>query len=383
MASQNIIFSGESQSAEANPSKVRWLYPKLDLSGNEWRMALLIVGVLWAAVTPTRCLAQVQLPSVNLGETNFEDAFGGPGWLFQEFPEAYVAGELKDSQGRALPGSNRVTTYSTTTHVAFVSEKRVLGGWLSGEVLQPLVDLDVQLANGTSSRIRGLADLTFGAGLQWAPKKIGKGVFAQRFVFDVTLPTGKYSDQRPVNIGNHFVVVNPYYALTYERKKIESSARLHFLWNSANDDPFVGFGIRTMQPGQAFHVNYAISYKVRNNVRLGFNGYWLQQVTDHRISNVDVPYYRERTVGLGPGLQLGGRDIWFRLNGYLETDVRNRPSGVKVTFRISKTLPNGSLTAASDARRSSRHGGISGSENAISWRKGLGGIIPALTHHAP
>lgn len=43
--------------------------------------------------------------------------------------------------------------------MAFVSQKRVLGGWLSGEVLQPLVDLDVQLANGTSSRVRGLADL--------------------------------------------------------------------------------------------------------------------------------------------------------------------------------------------------------------------------------
>jgi len=339
MASQNIIFSGESQSAKASPSTVRWPYRKLDFGGNEWRMALLIVGVLWAAVTPTRCLAQVQLPSVNLGETNFEDAFGGPGWLFQEFPEAYLAGELKDSQGRTLPGSNRVTTYSTTSHVAFVSKKRLVGGWLSGEVLQPLVDLDVQLANGTSSRVRGLSDLTVGAGLQWAPKKIGKGVFAQRFVFDVTLPTGKYSDQRPVNIGNHFVVVNPYYALTYERKKIEFSARLHFLWNSANDDPFVGFGIRTMQPGQAFHVNYATSYEVRKNVRLGFNGYWLQQVTDHRINNVDVPYSRERTVGLGPGLQLGGRDIWLRLNGYLETDVRNRPSGVKVTFRISKALP--------------------------------------------
>ena len=283
-------------------------------------------------------VAQVQLPAVNLGETNFEDAFGGPGWLFQEFPEAYVAGELKDSQGRTLPGSNRVTTYSTTTHAAFVSEKRVLGGWLSGEVLQPLADLDVQLVNGTSSRVRGLADLTIGAGLQWAPKKIGIGVFAQRFVFDVALPTGKYSDQRTVNIGNHFVVVNPYYALTYERKKIEFSARLHYLWNSANDDPVVGFGIRTMQPGQAFHVNYATSYEVRKNVRLGFNGYWLQQVTDHRSNNVDVPYSRERTVGLGPGLQLGGRDVWFRLNGYLETDVRNRPSGVKVTMRISKAI---------------------------------------------
>jgi hypothetical protein len=285
------------------------------------------------------CSAQVQLPTVNLGDTNFEDAFGGPGWLLQEFPEAYIASEFKDSEGKTVPGSNRLTANSTTSYLAFISKKRVLGGWLAGELLQPIVDLDVQLANGNSSRIRGLADPTVGAGLQWAPKKIGDAVFVHRVVLDVDLPAGKYSDRRPVNIGNHFVVVNPYYALTYERKKIEFSARLHYLWNSTNHDPFVGFGIRNMQPGQAFHVNYATSYELWKNVRLGFNGYWLQQLTDDRINGGDVSNSRERTVGLGPGIQLSGREIWFRLNGYVETDVRNRPSGVKVTFRISKAVP--------------------------------------------
>jgi hypothetical protein len=275
-----------------------------------------------------------------LGDTNFEDAFGGPGWLLQEFPDTYFASELKDSQGKAIPGSNRVTSYSTTTYAAFISKQRVLGGWLAGEVLQPLVDVDVQLANGTSSRVRGLADLTIGAGLQWAPKKIGSGVFVHRVVLDVGLPTGKYSDQRSVNIGNHFVVVNPYYALTYERKKLEYSARLHYLWNSTNNDPFVGFGIRNMQPGQAFHVNYAASYELWKDVRLGFNGYWLQQLTDHQIDGRNVRDSKERTIGLGPGIQLGGGTIWFRLNGYIETDVHNRPSGVRVTFRISKTVPS-------------------------------------------
>ncbi len=288
---------------------------------------------------PGPCWAQVQLPAVNLGDTNFEDGFGGRGWLFQEFPDAYIAGELKDSHGRTVLGSNRVTTYSTTTHVVFASKKRVLGGWLLGEVLQPLVDLDVQPANGTSSRVRGFADLTVGPGLQWAPKRIKGGVFVQRLLFDFGLPTGKYSDRRPVNIGNHFVVVDPYYALTYERKKIEFSARFHYLWNSTNNDPFVGFGIRSMQPGQAFHMNYATSYELWKNVRIGFNGYWLQQLTDHRINGSDVPNSRERTVGLGPGIQLGSQTVAFHLNGYVETDVHNRPSGIKVTFRISKALP--------------------------------------------
>lgn len=302
-------------------------------------LRIFFLTAFFAAAAANPAVAQVQLPAVNLGETNFEDGFAAPGWLIEEFPESYVASELRDGQGNAVPGRNRFTTYSTTTHVAYISKKRLLGGSLAGEVLQPLVDVDVQLANGTSSRVRGFGDLSFGPGLQWAPKKIGNGVFVHRLVFDVTVPTGAYSDRRPVNIGNHFVVVNPYYALTYERKKIEFSARLHYLWNSANNDPFAGFGIRNMQPGEAFHVNYATSYELFKNVRLGFNGYWLQQLTSHEINGVAVPNSKERTVGLGPGIQLGGQGIWFRLNSYMETDVRNRPSGIKVTFRISKALP--------------------------------------------
>jgi hypothetical protein len=47
---------------------------------------------------------------------------------------------------------------------------------------------------------------------------------------------------------------------------------------------------------------------------------------------------KESTVGLGSGIQLGSRGLWFRVNGYMETDVRNRASGIKVVFRISRAL---------------------------------------------
>src|SRR5882724_11215944 len=63
-------------------------------------LVLLIVVAFVVLATPSLCLAQVQLPAVNLGDTNFEDAFGGPGWLLQEFPEFYVASEFKDSHGK-------------------------------------------------------------------------------------------------------------------------------------------------------------------------------------------------------------------------------------------------------------------------------------------
>jgi hypothetical protein len=303
------------------------------------RRLLCCLWVLCLLTAPCVCSAQVQLPAVNLGETNFEDGFAAPGWFLQEFPESYHASELRDPHGNTIPGRNRVASYSTTTYVAYISRQRVFGGWLAGEVLQPLVDLDVRLATGASSRVSGLADMTVGVGLQWAPKKTRSGVLVHRVVLDLTVPTGKYDDRRSVNIGNHFVFVDPYYAITYERKKVEVSARVHYLWNSANNDPFVGLGIKNMKAGQAFHMNYATSYELFQNVRLGFNGYWLQQVTDHTIDDADVPGSKERTVGLGPGIQFTGRDLWFRLNSYMEAGVRGRPSGIKVTMRISKAIP--------------------------------------------
>ena len=156
---------------------------------------------------------------------------------------------------------------------------------------------------------------------------------------DAGVPAGKYSDARAVNSGNHFVVINPFYAFTYEpNKKLEFSARVHYLWNSTNHEPYVNMGIRDTQAGQAVHANYAMSYELVKNVRLGFNGYWLQQLTDHRINGVSVANSKERTVGLGPGLQLTGRGLWFRVNSYIETGVRNRPSGIKLTMRISRVL---------------------------------------------
>jgi hypothetical protein len=305
------------------------------------RTAFTICIALVGSIATTSMKAQVQLPTVNLGDTNFEDGFAGPGFLLEEFPGVYVADTFKDSKGAIVPGSNTLTAISTTSHIAYLNKKRLFGAWIGGEILVPMADVEVKLANGTDATVRGFADPILGPfALQWAPKQIGHGVFVHRAVLDLTVPIGKYSDRRPVNIGNHFVTINPFYAFTYEWKsKLEVSSRLHYLWNSVNTDPFVGFAIKNMQPGQAFHANYDASYEVLKDFRVGFNGYWLQQLTDHRINGENVPNSKERTVGLGPGVQFGGNGLWFRVNSYIETDVRNRPAGIKVTFRISKALP--------------------------------------------
>lgn len=297
--------------------------------------------LLGASLLPGLCLAQVQLPTVNLGLTNFEDGFASPGWFLQEFPDYYDADRLKDARGDTVPGSNHLISFANTTHVVYVTQQRLIAGLLSFEALQPWVHLQVDFDNGPGTTVQGLADLTVGAGLQWEPTKIGNGIFAHRLLLDITVPTGQYSDRQPVNLSNHYVVIEPYYALTYEIAKVEFSARLHYFWNSVNHDPFVGFRDNTTQPGQAFHMNYAASYEVIHNVRVGFNGYWLQQLTDHKANGIAIPYSLERTIGLGAGIQIfSGHSSWIHLNGYKEVDVRNRAQGFNVTLRLSKAIPS-------------------------------------------
>jgi hypothetical protein len=116
---------------------------------------------------------------------------------------------LKDRQGASGPGSNTLTAISTTTHIAFISNKRLFGAWFGVETLVPMVDVEVKLANGTDTTVRGFADPIIGPfALQWAPKRVGHGVFVHRALLDLMIPIGKYSDQRAVNLGNHFAMIN-------------------------------------------------------------------------------------------------------------------------------------------------------------------------------
>jgi hypothetical protein len=63
--------------------------------------------------------AQVQLPVVNLGETNFEDGFGAPGWSLEEFSESSVADRL-----RVLPNARKRQTWVQRLLVAAVDRRQ-------------------------------------------------------------------------------------------------------------------------------------------------------------------------------------------------------------------------------------------------------------------
>lgn len=284
--------------------------------------------------------ADIPLPPVNLGDTSFQDGIAFPGWLVEEMIDSYHADHINDNSGNEIPGSNKLTTVSGITHVAYISKYKLLGGFYGAEFLLPLVDVDLDTGFGPNDRERGIGDLTISPFIiQWTDHKLFNVPYFHRFVLDIVLPTGEYDRNSAVNTGSNIVSLNPYYAFTIMPiDKLEISARLHYLWNSKNDEPFVGLGAGEIQAGQAFFANYAASYEVIKDLRLGINGYALQQLTDDKIDGQSQDNSEERVFGIGPGAQYGNNGWTFYLNSYFETGAENRSEGTKIVFRLSKVF---------------------------------------------
>jgi hypothetical protein len=121
--------------------------------------------------------------------------------------------------------------------------------------------------------------------LQWSEQKLGRMSVDQRVVFDFDLLVGAYTQSSAVNISSHAFSVLPYYAITaFPTKHLESSWRVHYLWNSDNDSPPLSSGARSTQAGQAVHFNATADYNFGKHAWVGANAYYLRQITDGRIN---------------------------------------------------------------------------------------------------
>ncbi|WP_429327240.1 SphA family protein [Paraburkholderia sp. GAS348] len=283
-------------------------------------------------------------PQVNLGFTSFLDAAppAGPGLYFEQYFSYYNSDHLNDNNGGKLPLPNqKVDVAVSLSQLLYMSPKKFLGGNIGFTVLLPAIlghSIDDGLNNTVLKGENGVGDVIFGPFLQFGPFVGPNGpTFSHRFELDVSAPTGAYNHSNAVNPGNNFWWVEPYWAGTYWfTPKLTASVRMHYLWNSRNNDPNVSFGpgVTSTQAGQALHANLAIEYQVTPHLRLGVNGYWFQQITDTKANGSDVPGRRERVWAIGPGMMysFSPEDHLF-FNAYFEEGARNRSQGNRFVAR--------------------------------------------------
>ena len=280
--------------------------------------------------------SHVAEPTVNLGDTSFLDAIGAPGFLFEEIGDIAHDGRIVNSSGQTVSGSGSVNSVSSLTHVAWIAHQRILGGWYGLEVIGAAAYVDA----GAQGQRGGFGDLTVGPLiLQWPEHRVFGVPIDQRFVADFGVPVGKYSPTSNVNLSSNAFNVHPYYSITaYPTKRIETSWRIHYLWNAPNDAPPITTGAQSTQPGQAIHFNATAAYNVYKGLWLGANGYYLTQITDGRINGVPLHNSPEQVGAIGTGMVWNAGHWYFYGNFYQEVGAENRATGQKVVLRVMKVF---------------------------------------------
>jgi hypothetical protein len=270
-------------------------------------------------------------PTVNLGDTSFLDAMGGPGLLIEEIGDGSHDGKVANGTGGSVADAPNINAVSGLTHIAWLSKDRLLGGWYGVEVVAVAAHVNAW-PNGD---VGGWGNLTVSPLiLQWKQRQLGPVGIVQRFVLDFDLPVGEYQRDVPVSLSSNTFTVHPYYSVTLiQTRRFETSWRVHYLWNETNNAPPFETAARSTQAGQAIHFNATAGYKLPHSVWIGANGYYLKQVTDPKIDGVSLPNSPEQVGAIGPGAVWDLGRVLLYANAYHEFSAENRPEGNKIVLR--------------------------------------------------
>lgn len=303
----------------------------------------LILGVLFAL--PNHLWA-FEEPTVNLGASSFFDGMAAvdnsnaeSGIYFNQYLQWYSAGRFNDNNGNAIPHTPKLNVYTSLTQLIYLANKpHFFGARLGIDALIPIVSLNPSPNNTAFNANSGvLGDLCIGPAIQFDPIMHGTNVlFMHRIDLDVFVPTGSYNRNDAFNPGANFLSVNPYWAATlFLGSDLVASWRIHYLWNDVNNEPDLAIyplGTKTVQAGQAVHLNFDLAYNIyAHHLYGGINGYYFKQITESKFNGVSAAGTEERVVGVGPGIAyILNKNLEFFLNGYFEAAVANRPTGTRL-----------------------------------------------------
>lgn len=302
---------------------------------NQQKQLIRAVGISSIMTCLTSEADSVSLPPLALGNTSFMDGVAGPGVLLELPIQYYRSNSAYDANGKSIPGTQKVISTTILPHFAYFSPNFILGANYGAEVLLPFVHVDLDIDNGPEGRRTRQGDMSISPlMLQWAPVSILGRPYWQRLNFAFSVPTGSYGDDSKINTGSNLWVVNPHYAFTWElTERIEISGRLHYAWSSKNDNPPSRLAADSIQPGQAIHSNFSVSYAVSDAWRAGIAGYQLKQISDDRIDGHRQSDSREQIIGFGPGIMYKYKRQTLFANIYFESNAKNRSEGAQLTLR--------------------------------------------------
>jgi hypothetical protein len=239
-----------------------------------------------------------------------------PGLYFMSQTSHYSADRLNDGNGDEVPIDFNVKATAETLRLLYVSDLRLGGGQLWGQLVLPMVSLDLSTAFAEDSSF-ALGDATLGAGLAWHPDQ------AQTVVLgvDLAMPTGGYDVASFANTGLNHWSVQPTFGYHYFNPQgFELGVAARAIFNSEN--PATNY-----RSGNELVVDYAAGWNFRN-MKIGATGYYLNQFSDDSGPGVGADGHRGKAFAIGPSFTYSFTPA-MALSASLQHEVyaRNRTQG--------------------------------------------------------
>lgn len=221
-----------------------------------------------------------------------------PGIYLRDYNIAYYADTVNDSGGNQGSGVDaKAFIYANVPRVLWITDVQVLGGYLGVDALLPLQYTDLDITAGPNTLIDhgtfGLGDL-FAEGT-WS-KHIQKFDFS--LAYGIWAPTGDSAPGLTTRAGlgywTHMFTAGATWYVDSQKKWAVSALNRYEINQEKSDTDIT--------PGQAYTLEWGVSYSITKTIDVGAAGYYQQQVTeDHGQSSSSE---RDRVAGAGPEVSM-------------------------------------------------------------------------------
>ena len=257
-----------------------------------------------------------------------------PGTYLVNYMLLVQKNSIKDNSGKSLPADFNASVFAEVPRLVHVTPMTVLGANWAMHAFLPIYSSDV---TATSKAIpplnfdqndKGIGDIIFSPlvlGWHFGPD------FHTVFALDMYAPTGNYDKNNAATsiLSKNHWTFEPVIAASYLKEGFDVSAKLMYDFNTKNDDT-------KTDPGQEFHMDWALGYSLKNGLTGGLVGYNYWQITDDKVNGTKVASDKSQVGGIGVGFKYWPKQGPFSatLKQYWEYNAKNMPTGPQTQFKI-------------------------------------------------
>jgi len=255
-----------------------------------------------------------------------------PGIYLRDYNVFYYADVINDSRGNEIPGVDaKGFIYANVPRLLWITDAELLGGYIGVDALLPLQYTDLDVKAGPNSLIN---EGTFGIGDFFAEATWSKHIqkFDFSLAYGIWAPTGDSSPGLTTRAGigywtHMFTAGATWYIDSQKKWAVSALNRYEINMEKADTD---------ITLGQAYTLEWGVSYGISKTVDVGVAGYYQQQVTED--SGQGSNGERDRVAGVGPEVSVFYPQVtlgWSLRYAY-EFLAESRLQGHTVALTITK-----------------------------------------------